>query len=318
LQTVSWLGRFSLVDVLTVLVLTVGLDFGLAGGGVNVRCESRRAIVAFGCVAVWALIQGEWMLRIQQAGAARVVNYKGVETRSEGRYKQCWDCIGSPVGVSALACICFALTVTAMTSAIYVFEVDDVSSHVTGAQHSYSLGTIVSDVRYVEFTTIVCVFFVIIIPLLTPVLAIFWAMTGCRPSTGAYVCQLGRMSCMDVFFISSVIFGAEYGVLIPGVLGGVDPCYVVDATATPGYGLALCIIHGFIMTFMISAVSHNMSWTLSPRLPYKPDVQLVPPEDPAATIAPPTAATATGATSDTAAPGADTASVTISTGPGTP
>lgn len=269
LRVVCWLGRFSLVDVLVVLLLCIGVDFDLLHGYVQVKTESGPAIVAFGCVAIWALIQGEWMLKIQLRGELRANNYKGFETRSQAGWKRFWDWLGSGTIVCLLAAICFGVVIAALAGPGYDFVIDDTANNSTGIPRRYSLGSILSDVQIVDFPAIICLVFVIMIPVVMPVLVVGWALSGMGANLGLNLLQLGRMCCMDVFFISSIILGAEYGVLIPAVVSGVSPCYKITAESHMGFGTVLCIIHGLVTTLLLFVIEHNVHWTLSPPLPYK-------------------------------------------------
>jgi len=270
LEFACWFGRFSLVDVFAVLVITIGIDFDLVGGGIKIRTQSRQAIVAFGIVAIWALFQSEWMLKIQRHGQYRAINYKGFEGRPQGLslahfWKWFWDALAHRVGLCILASICFALAVAALSGPGYTYEIDDVITHKRGDPRFFALGTLFFDVRLVDFPAVVCLLTAIFLPIATPIFVFAWALTGAPHSYGHALSQMGRLSSMDVLFIAAVVFGSEYSALLPTIIQDVSPCYKVQATAQMGYGIILCIVHGIMNCFLVGAIDHNVQWTLCPR-----------------------------------------------------
>jgi len=269
LMLVTWFGRFSLVDVIAVLVLCISLNFKLAGGIVHVVCPSRNAIIAFGIVAIWALLQGEWTLRMQLKGALLAKYYAGFETRKNDAAKKCLDFLAHERCIVLLAGATLGLSIVAISGLAYSFQVTDVTGTSNSFVISFGIATIFEDVQVIDFPTGVCFVFCVIFPLLTSCAMFFWATTGQHVNFGLWCLTAARMCCLDVFFIACAVLGSEFPALIPAVINGVDPCYTTSAISYGGLGLAFCIPAAVCMQCLALVVNHKVQWTLSPELPYR-------------------------------------------------
>jgi hypothetical protein len=216
-------------------------------------------------------MQGEWMLHIHLKGALLASNYAGYETRKNNCVKKLLDCLSGGKAIMALSVVTLGLAIAAISGPAYSFIVDDITTGKGGFTISFAIGSILKDVRRVDFPTGVCFVFVVLFPLLTPTMTFFWAITGQKPTFGLWCTQAARMCCMDVFFISGAVLGSEFGRLIPAVVHGVNNCYTVAALASFGWGLGLCVLQALCMVLLSLAVQHKVEWTLSPELPYRAD-----------------------------------------------
>jgi hypothetical protein len=238
------LGRWSLVDVYSVIVLIVGLRIDKTlptGGPLSTRSASNVSIYCFALAALQALLQGEYMRYCN-----RQLSREAGLVSSAGR-------VGLNVKRSALLlCVIGAFMgyYIGMTSPVCTVTVGGVCATFDGPNEAtytgIGVGLALTDSCQLGgsgeiFMAAIFVLTAVIAPFLTLAGFLFFvavpqALVTRAPALARFFLILGNFACLDVFFISMLVLVREFEGLIAGSLGK-----EVDKICPSGLGDTPCI-----------------------------------------------------------------------------
>jgi hypothetical protein len=244
LHSMSWFGRWSLVDVFAVLVLVLGLQFELVGGTVTIKAESRIAVSVFAIQNMWALSQGEWMLHRHRMVSAH-------SNRPDSKKGKVLTVLAKRGPLALLTLFVLVLTVLSVMGPALSFQIADGT---TSNDWGFSIYSIFSYV--VDFPAVVCFLRAFLLPIVVCVGVL--VEVAVRPldspitatrlrwwAVAAHFCAL------DVFLLAAVLIGSEYGQLIVSTVESVNPGYAMEVSSTFGWGLLLIVPTSLLQWLMV-------------------------------------------------------------------
>ena len=238
------LGRWSLVDVYSVIVLIVGLRIDKTlptGGPLSTRSASNVSIYCFALAALQALLQGEYMRYCnrqlsRESGLDSSAGRGGLDVK---RFALLLCTIGAFMGYFL-----------GMTSPVCTVTVGGVCATFDGPNKAtytgIGVGLALTDSCQLGgsgeiFLAAIFLLTAVIAPFLTLAGFLFFvavpqALVTRAPALARFFLILGNFACLDVFFISMLVLVREFEGLIAGSLGK-----EVDKICPAGLGNMPCI-----------------------------------------------------------------------------
>ncbi len=238
------LGRWSLVDVYSVIVLIVGLRIDKTlptGGPLSTRSASNVSIYCFAIAALQALLQGEYMRYCnrelsRESGLHSSAGGGGLDVK---RFALLLCTIGAFMGyyIGMISPVC---TVT-LGGVCATFDGPNKATY-TGIGVGLALTDSCQLGGFGEiFLSAIFMLTAVIAPFLTLAGFLFFvavpqALVTRAPSLARFFLILGNFACLDVFFISMLVLVREFEGLIESSLGK-----EVDKICPAGLGNMPCI-----------------------------------------------------------------------------